>query len=166
MFLITLISCKNSEKRKDANVISEIDENEKIIQIEKSPDQLQFKKIEKDKDIVSSVGFSQEGHISYEGNFKNGKAEGLWTTFFPDGKPRWQGIKKQGINDGPFTLWYENGRKKLTGTYLKGKKHGPTIAWYPNGSKWQQKFFKEGNPTGKWKTWDENGNIISEVSYP
>ena len=166
IFLISLFSCKNSEKSKDEKAIFESDENDKNFQIKKSPDQLQFKKIGKDLDVVPSVGFSKEGHISYEGDFKNGKAEGLWTTFFPDGKPRWQGIKKQGVNDGPFTLWYENGRKKLEGSYFKGKKHGLIIAWHPNGSKWQHKFYKEGNPAGTWKTWDKNGNITAEVSYP
>ena len=148
----------------EASEILNLDESDGSGEIKESPDGLQFVHSIPDSDLESSVGFSKEGHLSYKGDFKNGKPEGLWTTYFPDGKPRWQGRKENGNSHGPFTIWYENGRKKLQGTYHHGMKHGIITAWHKNGIRWQTKGYANGKPSGIWKTWDEEGNLISEIS--
>jgi antitoxin component YwqK of YwqJK toxin-antitoxin module len=164
-FVITLTCCTESSIEQEAGEILNKKVDTQNIGIQKSADGLQFIQENPNSNLEVSVGFSQEGYLAYEGDFKDGKPEGLWTTFFSDGKPRWKGVKKNGLNHGSFTMWYENGRKKLEGTYHEGKKHGPSIAWYENGAKWQQKFYEFGAPSGIWKTWDKNGNLTSELSH-
>lgn len=165
LYMGLLSSCSETNIQTKAEEILTEEETNPDHKIQQSADGLQFKKTKQNSNLESSVGFTKEGHVSYKGDFKNGKAEGLWTTFFPDGKPRWEGIKKNGMNNGPFTMWYENGRKKLEGFYLNGKKHGKSTAWYQNGAKWQHKFHQDGSPTGTWKKWDENGKLISEITH-
>jgi antitoxin component YwqK of YwqJK toxin-antitoxin module len=163
--IIFLVACSESSIEQEAEEILKEKAGDQEIEIQQSVDGLQFKQATSNTQTETSVGFSQEGHLTYEGDFKDGKPEGLWTTFFPDGKPRWQGIKKNGFNHGPFKMWYENGRKKLEGTYHEGKKHQSSTAWYPDGTRWQHKFYKHGTPTGTWKTWDEMGNLVSEIFH-
>ena len=165
-FLVaTLCSCSDSSIQEKAEEILADEKESSNSPIQKSVDGLHFTQAKKSSGMETSVGFSREGHLSHKGKFQNGSAEGLWTTYFEDGRPRWQGYKKDGENHGPFIMWYENGRKRLEGSYDKGKKHGKSIAWHPNGVKWQIKDYSFGNPTGIWKKWDEQGNLISEVSH-
>jgi antitoxin component YwqK of YwqJK toxin-antitoxin module len=146
-----------------AEILSE--QEEENIAIRESVDGLQFTQNKTNDEVEASVGFSQQGHLSYKGDFKDDKPHGLWTTFFPDGKPRWRGHKKEGLNHGQYTMWYENGRKRMEGTYENGQKHGRSMSWHPNGVKWQYKFHQFGEPKGTWSTWDNQGNLISKVNH-
>jgi len=146
-----------------AEILSE--QEEENIAIRESPDGLQFTQNKTNDEVEASVGFSKQGHLSYKGDFKDDKPHGLWTTFFPDGKPRWQGHKKEGLNHGQYAMWYENGRKRMEGAYENGQKHGRSISWHPNGVKWQYKFHQFGEPKGTWSTWDNQGNLISKVNH-
>ena len=158
-------ACTDYDINKTATIILSEDESKESLPIVKSPDGLQFTQNNIDSDVEASVGFSNKGHLSYKGEFKNDKPHGLWTTFFPDGKPRWQGYKKEGINHGRYTLWYDNGRKRMEGTYENGKKQGLSTSWHPNGAKWQHQLHVAGQPKGTWKTWDPKGNLISQIFH-
>ena len=82
-------ACTDYDINKTATIILSEDESKESLPIVKSPDGLQFTQNNIDSDVEASVGFSNKGHLSYKGEFKNDKPHGLWTTFFPDGKPRW-----------------------------------------------------------------------------
>ena len=139
--------------------------NQSIMQSElnRSADGLQFRKLDQKTMVEQSVGFSKQGQIEYEGEFKNGKPEGAWTTFFPDGRPRWKGLKKNGLNHGPYKMWYPDGRKKMEGTFFNGEKQGRSIAWHPNGVKLLEQWHEQGVPTGVWKRWDSTGSLTEEI---
>jgi len=160
-----IFGCSQENLQDEAVSILSEDEINPDGPIEKSADGLQFTQEKTQVNHETTVGFTNKGDLSYKGDFKNGQPHGLWTTYFPDGKPRWKGYKKEGTNHGPFTMWYESGKKRIEGMYENGLKHGQSIAWHPNGSKWQQKSHHHGNPVGIWKTWDENGNLISEIFH-
>jgi len=132
-------------------------ENEGLI---RSSDGLQFK----DKSNDQSVGFTQAGVLAYKGELKDGKPEGPWTTFFPDGSVRWKGIKKDGVNHGPFTMWYENGKVKMSGNFKNGKKDGKSTIWFQSGKKWREQWHENGEPSGIWKTWNENGELVETLN--
>ena len=68
------------EQQKDSNSTTTIQANEEVVT--QSPDGLQFTKEKSGTGIRESVGISKEGQLTYKGDFKDGKPEGLWTTFF------------------------------------------------------------------------------------
>jgi antitoxin component YwqK of YwqJK toxin-antitoxin module len=117
----------------------------------------------KDTSLVQKIGKSEDGKLSYKGYLKDGKPEGLWTTFFPNGQPRWQGGKSNGLSNGPYTMWYENGNKKMSGTYESGNKVGMQTIWYSNGKKWREQLYSNGKPSGKGKEWNEKGELLNEL---
>ena len=174
LLLLMLASCGESDLENQARDI--LDEQKEInastppretkAAIVQSQDGLQFKKEKTNSNTQESVGISKEGELTYKGDFKDGKPEGLWTTFFPNGRPRWQGVKKDGLNHGSFTMWYEDGSKRMKGTYERGKKHGKSTAWHPNAVKWLEQWHHHGTPVGLWRNWNNQGELIDETEHP
>ena len=172
-FLVALFLASCSEKSLkdeavnifDANLSDKNEEIEIGKNVIRSLDGLQFTKAEDDGNHSETVGLTSEGKVSFEGEMKNGKPNGEWTTFFPDGRPRWKGNKNEGVSHGPFTMWYQDGRKKMEGNYENGKKHGLSTMWHLNGSKWREQRHIQGEPSGSWRTWNEKGELIEEIDY-
>ena len=76
-----------------------------------------------------------------KGGMKDGKMDGAWTAFFPDG------------------------RVQSHGTFKDGERTGAAQVFYANGNKYQEGFYKNGKHCGKWKFYDEQGILIKEVDY-
>ena len=70
-----------------------------------------------------------------EGNFKDGKEEGL------------------------FTSWHDNGQKKNEGKFKDGKKEGLITTWRYNGQKESEENFKDGRLTFS-KYWNSKGEEV------
>ena len=73
------------------------------------------------------------GQKASEGTFKDGKLEGLQTT------------------------WHDNGQKESERTYKDGKEEGLSTAWYRNGQKSWEAMFKDDKLVSA-TYWDEEGN--------
>ena len=75
-----------------------------------------------------------------EGSFLDGKPDGMWTYWFPNGQKKEEGNPVSSdstslafLNDGIWTFWHANGQMKETGTYINGEKDGPWTEWHDNG---------------------------------
>lgn len=81
-------------------------------------------------------------HQKYmEGEYKDGKRNGKWTSWFQNGKEMSIHHFIDGIDDGDLTVFYENGEKRYEGKYTSGKK------------------------VGVWRFWDENGKLQNKEDY-
>ena len=67
-----------------------------------------------------SIGHYENGQKKLEGNFKDGKREGL------------------------HTMWHENGQKKLEGNFKDGKPEGLHTSWYENGKIAGEECYRNG----------------------
>jgi len=67
--------------------------------------------------------------------FSNGKFNGKWKFFYPNGQLETKGNFDNGLRIGVWNYYHENGKKSQVSTYLNGEKHGV------------------------WKVYDENGNL-------
>ena len=97
------------------------------------------------------------GKTEYEGSYKNGKQDGLFTYWHENGKKKWEGSVNDGKPDGLLISWYESGQKWTIGTYKDGKKDGKWTYWHENGQKYSEGIYKVGNVISE-KCWDEVGN--------
>ena len=84
-----------------------------------------------------SVSYHQNGQKSYEGTYKDGELDGLFTWYYENGQKRAEETYIDGELDGLDTTWYENGQKKVEGTRKDGKLI--VVTW-----------------------WDEDGNVIKQ----
>ena len=72
----------------------------------------------------SDVPFSGKITGQYRGSYKNGKAEGPWAFYYPNGKLYSKGTYKNALQNGPWITYYKDGtvNPEETGTYKNGKK--------------------------------------------
>ncbi len=72
----------------------------------------------------SDVPFSGQITGQYQGSYKNGKAEGPWVFYYPNGKLYSKGTYKNALQNGPWITYYKDGtvNPEETGTYKNGKK--------------------------------------------
>lgn len=78
-------------------------------------------------------------NIKSEQSYTNGKDNGLWVFYYPNGKTQTKGLFNMGLRVGKWEYFHENGLIFKENFYdMKGLK------------------------TGIWKTYDKNGKLISE----
>jgi antitoxin component YwqK of YwqJK toxin-antitoxin module len=65
-----------------------------------------------------------------EGDYVNGKREGEWRTFYPDGKLKESVFYKDGFVDGKVKLYFPTGCPALEGNYFRGYWSGEFVQYY------------------------------------
>lgn len=97
--------------------------------------------------------------------YKNGKMDGIKTTFYPNGKITEEITYKNGIKEGPNNYYSYNGvlLKKLI--YEEDKLHGPALHYNAAGDLLIEGSYKKGKQHGVWKHY-EDGKVTSEESFP
>ena len=97
------------------------------------------------------------GENKNEGSYKNGKQDGLFTSWYENGQKSSERTYKDGELDGKLILWYEDGQKKKEGTYKYGEIDGKWTFWDMNGQKEGENTYKDGEWIKEIR-WDEDGN--------
>jgi antitoxin component YwqK of YwqJK toxin-antitoxin module len=115
-----------------------------------------------------------------EGEYNNGKKNGLWIMYDKTGRKCTQESYKDGKKDGKSIRWDEGGYVNETDYkddllhgkqscwdkngkliseygYKNGKLHGRYVAWHANGNKSDEGYFNEG--TGELSIWYPSGKI-------
>ena len=109
------------------------------------------------------TSWHDNGKKESEINYKDGKQDGLYTFWYENGNKEFEGThNKDEKEDGLWTRWYENGQKSNEQTYKDGKIDGLEIQWHENGQKSGEGTFKDGKQDGKWTHWFSNGQKSSE----
>ena len=111
------------------------------------------------------VQIHMDGGKEFEGLYKDGKRDGLWTFYNRiSGQKEWDTTYKDGKKDGLHIGWWENGQKWFEGTYKDGKEDGLWTQWYKNGQKYFEGNFKDGKEDGLKTFWYESGQKKEEVN--
>ena len=100
--------------------------------------------------------FYGNGQKESEENYKDGKADGLWSWWYENGQKKAEINYKDGIDRGLATAWYENGQKKSEENVKYGKYHGLWTRWYENGQKKWEENYKDGKLISA-ESWKPNG---------
>ena len=111
----------------------------------------------------SSLARSSENYEECIFNNIKGVGSDIWATEIIDlskAKHLREGNYKDGKRDGKWTTWYENGQIKSEEYYKDGERDGKWTTWYETGQIKSEISFKDGNST----TWHKNGQIMSEKS--
>ena len=105
--LILLVGCSTSQKEYDINHIVKLNG----VYVKEISDE-----------IVNGEVFQVVDDMKVPiGKMKNGKKDGLWTSWYENGQKESEETFKDGKRDGLGTWWYENGQKFSEGTYKDGK---------------------------------------------
>lgn len=69
----------------------------------------------------TTVLFHENGQLSYKGNFKDGKMEGLWEGYHQNGQVHYKGNYKDGERDGLWESYDVNGNLESKDNYKDGE---------------------------------------------
>jgi antitoxin component YwqK of YwqJK toxin-antitoxin module len=145
--------------------------------------------------VVYGKDNSSNGHCGdcmvEEGEYVNGRKEGYWIKYFPDGvTPRLKANYKDGRPKGDYEKFHNNGVMSEKGTYTEKRQTGDFIVQNDQGIVTQKKTFnangredglsqyfyddgsiqmemtkKDGTIQGKAVTYWENGDVKKEITY-
>jgi len=152
--LLLIVGCSNKEELIPLVVRYEEDKRKQVSYIN------YYKKTGNKIEKVKSESYSKGGDLEYEYTYKDGKRDGLYTSWYNSGKVKGKGTYKVGEQDGLWTWWYENGQIEVEKTYKDGEGDGLWTWWYENGQKKKEGIYMDGgelNPSSI-KCWDEVGN--------
>ena len=90
-----------------------------------------------------------------------GKVYGL----YENGQKKSEGNYKDGKRDGLSLEWYKKGQKKRETNYKDGKKDGLSIFWLANGQKGNEGIYKDGITEGIHKMWHANGQMRVQAKF-
>ena len=109
--------------------------------------------------------YYENGNLEAEGNFKDGKQEGLGKSYYDNGNLEAEGNFKDGKLEGLGKEYYENGNLKGEKNFKDGKLEGLSKAYYDNGNLKAEVNFKDDKPEGLFKVYYENGNLGVEINF-
>lgn len=93
----------------------------------------------------------------------NGKKEGKFESYYPNGKLLMSGTLKNNRNEGEWKYFFNNGIVESAGMFENDKPVGKWSWYYPDGTLRQTGFFNYGQRDSIWKTYDSTGVLIDSV---
>lgn len=83
---------------------------------------------------------------------------------YANGTPRFKQTRRNGKSDGLYTRWYPNGIKQQEIMFSNGIRSGKCESWHDNGTRSFSGQFTDGKYDGKWTFFDTNGTQIAETT--
>jgi len=88
---------------------------------------------------------------------------GKFYILHPNGQKHGEGNFKNGKPDGLSVEWFENGQKWSEGNYKDGKPDGLSVTWHKNGQKYVEANYKDGKLVGSMKLWNSKGEPVDTI---
>jgi antitoxin component YwqK of YwqJK toxin-antitoxin module len=95
-----------------------------------------------------------------EGYYVNGRKEGIWTKFFPDGGVQLKGTYNNNRPQGSYTRYYPNGKVAEQGDFQANGYKGLLLRYHENGQlAYRANFNNQGQESGKVCYYHPNGKL-------
>ena len=115
--------------------------------------------------------YYKNGKMKVSSNFIDGKFDGEYKAYYKDGNIQSNGYYRNGKHDGKWYYYYSSGLLEIRGLYKKGKRVGKWY-YYHNGLTSERKMiiecmgvYQQDKHAGIWKYYDDMGNKIAEKDY-
>jgi antitoxin component YwqK of YwqJK toxin-antitoxin module len=107
--------------------------------------------------------FNEEEKLVARREYAAGLRSGTWETYSDDGEQKLREENyKDGKADGPFRTWYTNGQLRQETTFVAGKIEGLATEWTRVGDKRAEVNFKNGLKDGVSKLWQADGKVVEQ----
>jgi len=122
---------------------------------------------DKDSTILEGLykTFYQNGKPKTVGFYTNNQATDYWEYFYQNGNLKMEGLINNFINEGHWIYYYENGHKSHEGKMEKGKKNGYWRYYFEDGKIKTEGYFKENKNDGAWKYFYDDGTLKAISTY-
>ena len=103
-----------------------------------------------ENDVLAAEGVTTE----------EGKREGPWKEFWPDGSLKSEGSYASGLKEGRWVFYRISGEKEQEGVYLNDDVHGTWTWWYSGGALHREESYHKGEPEGAFLELDTAGEAL------
>lgn len=126
---------------------------------------LQRKEFYNRKELLEGTVYEYDslGNEITRGDYVNGIREGEW--FYHVGDYKEVGAYSLGLEDGIWKSYYKNGKLAFIGEYNEGEAKGKHIYFYMNGIQKKSGKYLGGEKHGKWFEYNEQGEVIQIIEY-
>lgn len=83
----------------------------------------------------------------------------------PEGRLQMEGMKRNGLRQGVWTSYFGDGRVRSRSEYADGVLNGLTTVFRPGGTPYYTGQYNMGVESGEWRFYDEAGNLERTVQY-
>lgn len=94
-------------------------------------------------------------------SYVNGREEGIWKKFYPDGAILETRRFEKGKKTGELIAWWPNGEKQLHYVFSNDEYEGTCREWNESGMLTREMNYRKGYEEGSQKWWYDNGKIKS-----
>ena len=110
-------------------------------------------------------GYTENAKVE-EGNFINGRKEGIWIKYHRDGRTiRLKGNYRNNRPSGFYTRYYRNAKKVEEASFIQGKYKGNFNRYYKNGKlAYKGNYNNDGDESGLIQYYYRNGNVQLEYN--
>lgn len=115
------------------------------------------------KEPFTGTWKGQFDSMKIEFDVVNGKKEGKYTSYYPNGKVLMTGQIKNNRNEGEWKYFYDNGNLESSGIFEGDQPSGKWYWYYPDGTLRQTGYFTYGRRDSIWKTYDSVGSLTDSV---
>jgi antitoxin component YwqK of YwqJK toxin-antitoxin module len=88
--------------------------------------------------------FYLDGRVAEEITYSQNKKEGPWTQFFTDGTVKTKATYINDLLEGQFTVFYMNGMVEISGTYVHNEKNGSWVYMKETGAMEKKEEYSSG----------------------
>lgn len=107
--------------------------------------------------------YNPDGKLVSRREYAAGLRTGVWDTFSEDGEQKLREENyKDGKANGAFRTWYTNGQLRQETQFVDGKLEGLATEWTRVGDKRAEVNFKNGLKDGVSKLWQADGKVIEQ----
>jgi uncharacterized protein len=111
----------------------------------------------------SFTEYSITGDIITQGQYSDGEKNGEWK--YKSGDNTEEGKYILGLKDGLWKTYYPEGKIKSKGSYVQGNPDGSQTYFYIDGRVREEQFYQSGIREKTWKKFDEEGNTLLTIAY-
>ena len=123
------------------------------------------KYIDQKKDSLWRYFSEEDGTLLSEEIYSEFKKDGVWRTFFHDGKVAEEITYRNDVKEGPWVTYFTTGDVKSTGTYMNDLLEGRFVIYHLNGKIGVSGTYKASKKDDTWVYLDEEGQLEEKEFY-
>ena len=109
------------------------------------------------------VEYDADGKIITQGEFIEGKKDGLW--IYNAGDSKEEGKYSDDMQNGIWKSYYPDGSLSFEGKFVDDLPNGKHAWYWETGKTKEEGEYVMGRKSGDWKKYDEQGLLIIEISF-
>lgn len=109
--------------------------------------------------------WDEQGNVLVEGNYKEGKKDGQWNYYHPNGLLQSSSQWQNGLQQGIYITYNKKGDKTSEGYFRNGLKDGVFISYYPDDKIKTRIPFRAGKQQGKGQYYAASGKLQKETEF-